>query len=331
MGITSRHPYQALVVSCVAATVIGCAGTVRNKQAATHGDGGAAGSAASARPTGNHSGGVDAAGPSRFDGGSSAGHGGAGTNAGGSGGGAGGMGSSAADAGGAGGAGGSGTGTADADAGGSAVVRGVSPCDPKVAFFCDDFENGTEGNKPQSPWDQNDAVKITTARAWSGTKAVDIAEGFSTLNLDLKPARDVLFVRFLLWTSFDGSTPDSRLSVVAATSGSDTAATDANPNLVSFHHYSGGESALESTTALPPSQWACLEASYDRTSGIFRAWVNGQEAMELNQPVGGPAIAGAWTNVAIQNLVVHGGTGATTTMVDDVALGTGRIGCPTMK
>jgi hypothetical protein len=121
------------------------------------------------------------------------------------------------------------------------------------------------------------------------------------------------------------------LSLVSVTSGSDSAATDAAPNLVAFHHYASGEDALESTTPLPASQWACLEASYDRTTGIFRAWLNGQEAIELNQPVGGPAITGPWTNVAIQNLVVHGGSGTTTTMVDDVAFGTGRIGCPTSK
>jgi hypothetical protein len=79
---------------------------------------------------------------------------------------------------------------------------------------------------------------------------------------------------------------------------------------------------------MPTMKWVCLEMSYDRATRIFRAWLNGKEVTELNDPVGGLAIPGPWTSIAFRNEVIHGGTA--TTFVDYIALGTGRIGCPTV-
>jgi hypothetical protein len=68
--------------------------------------------------------------------------------------------------------------------------------------------------------------------------------------------------------------------------------------------------------------------AYDRTTRIFRAWLNGQEAAALDAPVDGPAIGSAWTKFELRNEIYHGGSG--TVLFDDVALGTARIGCPAM-
>jgi hypothetical protein len=218
---------------------------------------------------------------------------------------------------------GSGGASAGAGAGGSAAA---GPCGSDAVFFCDDFEQGTVGSSPTDPWLGNSEVTITTMEARSGTQAVAIAEGSATLDIDLNPARDVLFVRLMVWTSFAGTSEDSRVGITRVTSESHSATTDASPNLLAFHYYQDGEDALASMTAVPVMTWTCLEMAYDRTTGIFRAWANGSEASELSEPVGGPAIPGPWTTFALRNEIFHGGSGDM--LMDDVALGTERIGCP---
>jgi len=195
-----------------------------------------------------------------------------------------------------------------------------------AAFFCDDFEGGTVGQSPSEPWLGNSETTITTAQASSGTKAVVIAQGSASLDFDLDPAEDVLFVRMMVWTSFMGESEDSRVGITRVTSGNHSATTDASPSLAAFHYYPDGEEALGSTTELPVMTWACIELGYDRSTGIFRAWVNGTEAPELGEPVGGPAIPGPWTTFSLRNEIFHGGSGDM--LIDDVALGTDRIGCP---
>jgi hypothetical protein len=208
------------------------------------------------------------------------------------------------------------------------VAPGQSPCDPKTALYCNDFERETVGQTPQ--WAAA-SIKVTSARAWSGSKAIELPGGYgdsSAFIFPLNPARDLVFVRAMVWSEYKASTtePGSRWSIAQARTGNDFAATDANPVLATFHHYPNGEVAIASQTAVPVTRWVCLEMSFDRVSRIFRAWVNGQEVAEFTKPLNGPGVPGPWTSASVRNEYAHGATGSA--WMDDVAFGTARLGCP---
>jgi hypothetical protein len=222
-----------------------------------------------------------------------------------------------------------GAGSPDAAPGDAATVShdaapGVSPCDPEVAFLCDDFENAAAGDGPRAPWDASNVVLVSTTRAFSGTKSVTVPDGSATLRLPLAPARDVVFARVMVWTDFAQESADSRWGIARVTSADGQSETlDSAPNLVAFHYWSGGEAATDSTTALPSGAWKCLEMSFDRPTLTVRAWLDGAE---VSAPLDGPAISSGWESFELRNEIFHGGTG--TVYYDDVALGTARLGCP---
>ncbi len=211
-------------------------------------------------------------------------------------------------------------------AGGSAGGAVNNPCATGAAFFCDDFEGAPVGSAAPAPWSRNDAIKVTAAAAYRGARALDIPGGQS-LNFNLSAARDVVFIRVMLRSSFLPSTMDSRFGILSArTAGDYTATTDANPNLIAFYKWPNGEAAIDSMAVVPTAAWSCLEASYDRTTRVYRAWLNGAEVTDFAAAQSGPAVPSGWTSVQVQNVIYHGGSG--NLLVDDVALGSSRVGCP---
>ncbi len=226
-----------------------------------------------------------------------------------------------------GGGGTGGGGEASAGGGGAGAGGGAGELCPSTAFFCDDFETATVGEAPAGAWDPGSQGVVTTDRAHSGSKAVRLEEGFNFQSLPLEGAPDVVFARVMMWSEFQGETAESRYSIMAAsTANGDEANIDSNGDLLVIHHYPNGESGITSTLAVPTNQWVCVETSFDRTTRVFRSWVDGVEATELSVPASDVAIGDPWTFFQLSGVVYHGGT--TTQYYDDVALSEARVGCP---
>jgi hypothetical protein len=342
------HLRASALALLTASALISCSSDETTAPEPSGGAGGTAGSGAGGSPAG--SAGASGAGSGGTSGGSGGSAGSADAGAGGSVGGAGSGGS-------AGSAGGS-------DAGGTGGSGGGGGCGS--ALICDDFEDDTVGQDPGAPWtknvDDHGGVVITSETAFSGEKSVKVTlDGnpgykrayFVTQGAPLFPAaKDMLWGRMMLktdaapndgmhWTNIEGQgpVPGENYRALIRYGGQQVG------RLMANYETSGVASDCwhHSQQAMPTGVWACMEWQFDAATDTMRFYLNGAEVSDLtvqnaNDPPGNGdgcisnGTNGKWNfpefDKVSLGLELYQNDPARTVYIDDVALGTERIGCP---
>lgn len=238
-----------------------------------------------------------------------------------------------------------------------------SPC---TALFCDDFEGWDAGAVPGAPWTvtlNKGTVAVSTTRAASGHKSVRVAvqggvSGDSyrraVLTLAGSPLLPVtgnnLFGRMRVWVDNlpSGDKNDGELVHYSFISGSGTSAAAGGTTLVKYGamnfkrflaNYWEGPTKYDcwrnSATAMPEGRWACLEWQFDGSKNEARLWLDGTALNDVTILGSGSGCVGTtnkpWhfpvfdrLELGWQNYQLWTGQEL---WMDDVAIGTSRIGC----
>jgi len=302
--------------------------------------GGQAGSAGNTGTAGSGGGTAGSAGAAGSPAGGAAGSAGVSGNAGASGsGGTSGAGSGGTGGGGAGGTGGTGGG-GDSCAG---------------ALVCEDFEAQTADSPPGAPWtvetNQQGQVVVMAGNAHSGTKALRVTtNGLDTyqrayVSVSGSPlfpaAENMLWGRLMIYTEAAANDGVHWTNIQAEG--------ELSPGVRAFIRYGGqhqqrlmanyysedGRDCWDhSDTAMPLGQWACMEWQYDGPNDTMRFYLNGVAVDDMTVMGTGEGCGGAnvW-DFPVFNKVLVGWESYQTddpreVWIDDVALGTERLGCP---
>lgn len=247
------------------------------------------------------------------------------------------------------GGGGSGGGAAGAGAGG-----GNGACNG--ALFCDDFEAYTDA--PGAPWmvqkNAQGNVIIDGAQHRSGTKAVKFTttgtmsyqQAFMSLTKIFPVAQNAFYGRMMMyatkaandgvhWTMIQGEG--------AATGGITNAKVryggQQQKSLMANYDSTGKKSDCwqHSATKMPEAKWACMEWYFDGATNTQKFWLDGNAVNDLTvMGVGEGCLSNEtdnkWVFPTFSKVSLGWESYQTDdpreVWIDDVALGTSKIGCP---
>jgi hypothetical protein len=276
---------------------------------------------------------------------------GSGSGSGGKGGGGGGAGSGG-NAGAAGGAG-----MATAGGGGATGCAGLP--------VCDDFESYDEDSTPNGVWSKQGggSARVDTSRPHRGEQSVHIVTGVSEGGrVWLRTATDRLFPtrHFFgrLWMYLDAlPTTEVHWDMIEAQGTADEPEAWEDPFEIALRYggqldenflanfetpgsYGGDgprtDCAKFSETRMPFGRWACMEWEFDSDAEVMRFWLDGEAIEDLEvRKEGTQCISdgtdGVWYYPTFESLNLGGrewwDAGTRELWLDDVALGTERIGC----
>jgi hypothetical protein len=227
------------------------------------------------------------------------------------------------------------------------------PAGCEDATFCDDFEQQT-GSAPAGRWTVGAAncqgtgtVTVDTAVAHSGSRSVKVAGGGGYCNHAFfgtsVPGSGVLYGRF--WVRHTTPLPTGHVTFMAlhdtADGGRDLRAGGQNQALQWNRESDDATLPAQSpagvarSVPLPTGTWSCFEFAIDGAAGQLRTWLGATEVAGLVvDGVPTPDIDQQWLGRAWHPAVTDlrlgwesYGSDADTLWFDDVAIGSGRIGC----
>jgi hypothetical protein len=245
--------------------------------------------------------------------------------------------------------------------GGTAGAAGAQPagdaCD--AALLCDDFEDDTSGMAPGAPWtvDVNGGgVEVSSERAFSGSNSVYVSNSqgaykrayFSVTGDPVFPAAGAeMYGRMMMWLE---ATPAGSVhwTFIQGEGPSDDGSYDI------FYRYGGQHEGKlmanfetvgrstdcwdHSATVMPTQTWACLEWRFDTASDEMQFWLDGSEISDIHvvgqgEGCGGQDLNGAWPappqfEVLRLGWEKYQESSALNAWIDDVAVSTERVGCP---
>jgi hypothetical protein len=258
----------------------------------------------------------------------------------------------ASGASGSGGGGGSGSG---GSAGGSA-----GPCGAVGLFVCDDFESAAPGSEPAAPnwlpqlaW-QSDRIVVDASKAHSGSNSIKVVAATYGAQIyaasGFPPANNTFYVR--AWMNLEKSTADMGGHVDFIEGGEAEGDSGEELRLGASHgmvdvnlipgskgsgggektQFSNGDVDIPSDggegIVLQPDVWYCVEALFDGENHEFRTWIDGTEVPGLHvtdwqQGRSDWSPTYAYGKIGGQNFSGQAGT----IWYDDIAFGSGPIGC----
>ena len=234
-------------------------------------------------------------------------------------------------------------------------------CTAAGTVFCDGFENQA-GAVPSGRWSVYNldcagtgtaAVDSTTAH--TGTKSARVVgvDGYCNHVFirdtgDMGLAGPVWDVRF--WVMHTTPLPTGHVTFVAmndAKAGNTDLRFGGQDGALMWNRQSDDQTlpdqsptGIAASTALPVGTWNCVELQVNGSSGAVTTWVNGTQIAGLSENGSTPvanvsdqwlAGSGASWRPSLTDLKFgwesYGGGGNDTLWFDDIALGTGRIGC----
>ena len=234
-----------------------------------------------------------------------------------------------------------------------------SGCTAASAIFCDGFENQA-GSAPGGRWgvatrdcSGTGTASVDGTAAHTGTKSVLITGTSGYCNhvfvddpTDMAAAGSTWFVRF--WVRHTTPLPTGHVTLLAM---NDSAAGNTDLRLggqngaLMWNRQSDdatlpaqSPAGVAQSTLLPTGVWTCVEFAVNGGNGQIQTWVNGTAVPGLTedgvptQDVDGQWLAGSGATWRPRLTDLRLGwesysTGDDTLSFDDVALGTGRIGC----
>jgi hypothetical protein len=332
----------ALLVGSGVGWLFGCSDSPASSASSpTAGTGGGGGSVAGSAPLGGQS----TAGASA--------QAGSGSVAGGSGTGTGSGGTSGAASGGAGAAAGSATGGSAGATGGTG--GGNAACNG--ALFCDDFEGYTA--TPGAPWavkkNAPGNVQIDGAQHQSGSKAVkltttgamDYQQAFIMLDKIFPVANNAFYGRMMIyttkaandgvhWTMIAGEGPAAAQGITRA----DVRYGGQHQQSLMANYDSAGKKSdcwQHSQTKMPEGKWACMEWYFEGATNTQKFWLDGKAVDDLTVTGQGQGCIAhdtgdKWIFPAFEHLYLgwesYQKDDPREVWIDDVAVGTTKIGCP---
>lgn len=264
-----------------------------------------------------------------------------------------------AGAGGAVGGGGASVGGAGSGSGGTAgAAAGSGPC--AGALVCDDFESYTD--KPMGPWTvraTQGAVKIDSERHVSGTKSVKLSTlGVETyqrafIGLEGMPfpiAGNAFYGRMMFyatkaandgvhWTMIQAEGP---VAAQGITNAQVRYGGQQMKRLMANYDSSGKKSDcwLHSETTLPEGKWACMQWYFDGKTNTQKFWLDDKPVSDLTATGHGQGCIAHETQdtwffpqdftKAYVGWESYQKDDARDVWIDDVAIGTAPIACPTV-
>lgn len=228
-----------------------------------------------------------------------------------------------------------------------------------TALLCDDFDDDTAGMQPGAPWtsDTNGgSVEVSSERAFSGANSVHVSNSpgaykrafFSVSGEPLFPgAGQEMYGRMMMWLE---ATPAGSVhwTFIQGEGPSDDGSYDI------FYRYGGQHEGKlmanfetqgkatdcwdHSETVMPTQTWACLEWRFNTATDEMQFWLDGTELSDIH-PVGmgegcvNQDLSGAWPAPAQFEVLRLGWekyqeSTQLDAWIDDVAVGTSRMGCP---
>ncbi|MDX2024664.1 MAG: hypothetical protein SF187_30760 [Deltaproteobacteria bacterium] len=230
------------------------------------------------------------------------------------------------------------------------------------ARICDDFEAHTVDQVPSAPWKPfrlGGTVVVDNQRAWSGKNSIHaFTSGGATqqrayLSLQGAPVFDkpwpIMFGRMMLWVDHAVDAHWSHVEGEGRVVGKDFRAVTRYGGQFKrlIAQYDDVDGNFESdcakrapAVAMPEKKWVCYEWQFDSTKNAMRLWIDGQaiDAVSVNgrgETCLGNGTGGNWylpqyeaIRMGWQNYQQVSGADV---WIDDVAIGTERIGCPASR
>lgn len=239
-----------------------------------------------------------------------------------------------------------------------------APADPCTsALLCDNFDDDAVGMAPGQPWKteaNGGAVAVSSDRAFSGDKSVHVSNTsgqykrayFSVDGAPAFPGAGAeLYGRMMMWV--DKSPADG----VHWTFIQGEGPSDDNSYRI-FYRYGGQHAGKlmanfetegvasdcwnHSQTVMPTQTWTCLEWRFNTATDEMEFWLDGTALEDLHVVGQGQAGSGcvsqSWNNTwpapkqfdtLRLGLEKYQDDGQLDLWIDDVAVGSARIGCPT--
>ncbi|HEX2733731.1 MAG TPA: hypothetical protein VHM70_19105 [Polyangiaceae bacterium] len=235
----------------------------------------------------------------------------------------------------------------------------ADPC--ATALFCDDFDDDSLGMPPGDPWTSDvngGTVEVSSEHAFSGANAVHVSnsEGaykrayFSVQGAPVFPGAGAeMFGRMLMWLD---ATPEGSVhwTFIQGEGPSDDGSYDI------YYRYGGqhegrlmanfetqGKSTDcwdHSDTVMPTQRWTCIEWRYATATDEMQFWLDGTELTDIHvtgmgEGCGGQDLGGLWPAPKQFEILRLGWekyqqSEALNAWIDDVVVGTERVGCPAM-
>jgi hypothetical protein len=226
------------------------------------------------------------------------------------------------------------------------------------ALFCDDFEDDAAGAPPGAPWEVNTnsgSVEVSADKAFGGTKSVHLvgdmaqyARAFMSLSgAPVFPAAAAtLFGRMRIYVA---QLPESAHWTIIQAEGP-----SADDSYRAFFRYGGQHEGGRlmanyetdgkatdcwdhSDTKLPAATWACVEWAYSTANAEMQFWLDGKELPDIhvvgtgegcvNDDLNGDWIAPKGFDVLRVGWEHYQDTGPHDVYIDNVGVGTQRVGC----
>jgi hypothetical protein len=229
-----------------------------------------------------------------------------------------------------------------------------------VAKFCDDFESHTLGQAPPAPWSTLRAggeVLIDNKRAFSGKNSIhaftttpSMVQQRAYLNLQggsvFETAWPVLYGRMMLWLDHNVDAHWSLVEGQGNVSGKNFVAVTRfggqyGKLIAQYDNVTGNfrtDCAKRSrTVSLPVKTWICYEWLFDSSKNAMRLWVDGKAMDDVSVNGTGESCLsngtnGNWYLPQYQGIRMgwqnYQQIGPADVWIDDVAIGTERVGCP---
>jgi hypothetical protein len=228
-----------------------------------------------------------------------------------------------------------------------------------TALFCDDFEDDASGAEPGAPWTaqvNGGAVVVSTERAFSGSNSVHVSNTagafkrayFSVEGDPVFPGAGAeMYGRMMMWLE---ATPAGSVhwTFIQAEGRSADDAYDI------YYRYGGQHEGRlmanfetngiatdcwdHSETVMPTQTWSCLEWRFDTANDELEFWLDGSEVADIHVVGMGEGcvaqdLGGAWPAPPEFQVLRLGWEKYQESIeqnawIDDVAVGTERLGCP---
>jgi hypothetical protein len=241
------------------------------------------------------------------------------------------------------GAGGDGAGTGG---NGTGSAEGTGGAPPAGVLFSSDFESDTVGNVMPggSTWtttlpteyDSGGIVSVVGDKAHGGTKSVYVKKsnnGQSFLQLthaSVFPfAGTKIYVRAYINVPEWPTNHVSWMEVGSATNEVDEMRIGAHQGVMQVNHWPGDQDQIAEGITFAANEWHCIEYAYDAATAGLEVWLDDTKIDALTVVGGVFARPGAPGVPAPPINAVRFGTeiAATEAWFDDIAVGTGPIGC----
>ncbi len=229
-------------------------------------------------------------------------------------------------------------------------------CD--TALLCDGFEEDTPGQAPGTPWQTSlngGSVQVDSTRAFKGSHSVHIsaeAKSYARAYMSVSGAPlfpvagNQFFGRMMMYVSAapEGSVHWTNIQAEGPVAGQTYRSMyryggQQNKRLMANYETEGTASDCwqHSATTLPEAKWTCMEWHFDGTTDRMELWLDGKALSDLSvdergEGCLGNGTGGNWYAPTFDVLRLgwehYQNTSAKDLWIDEVAVGSTRLGCP---